>query len=90
MPADRGARVSVLVSGQAPLVVGVPNAIWDPRHEPANWGDVRGKAVALLQPHGIDEAALYDWVRTLTTETGGLPDLDAVLGASVHIERRRP
>jgi 2-methylcitrate dehydratase PrpD len=80
MPLDRGARVTVYLGDGACLRSEVPNAIWDPRHHPATWGDVRAKARRLLAPTGIDETALHDWVRLATTTDGPLPSLTPVVG----------
>jgi 2-methylcitrate dehydratase PrpD len=78
MPLDRGARLSVQLDGADSLVVEVPNARWDPRHEPASWLDVLGKARSLLEPVGIDAGALADWVLSSAASDGPLLDLAPV------------
>lgn len=78
MPLDRGARVTVVHGEGDDLVVEVPNARWDPRHEPATWSDVLGKARSLLEPVGVDADALADWVARATRDDGPLPDLTQV------------
>ena len=78
MPLDRGARVTVVADDGDALVVAVPNARWDPRHEPATWSDVLGKARSLLGPVGLDADALARWVTCAARDDGPLPDLTGV------------
>lgn len=79
MPLDRGARVEITPRGGDPLAGETPNARWDPRHFPATWDDVLGKAERLLGPLGVETDALHRWVLALTAGTGSVADLDSVL-----------
>ncbi|OKI63371.1 MmgE/PrpD family protein [Micromonospora sp. CB01531] len=81
MPLDRGARVTLVRTGAPDAVAAVPNARWDPRHAPATWDDVRGKARRLLGPLGVDAERLEHWVRDTAVTRGPLPALIDEFGA---------
>jgi 2-methylcitrate dehydratase PrpD len=81
MPRDRGARVEVRLNNGRVHTAAVANARWDPRHHPATWDDVRGKAARLLDPLECNSSQLEEWVRELLSGDRPRLSLNELVGS---------
>lgn len=75
LPAERAARVVIGLRDGAELVAEVPNPVGDVDHHPFGYREVCAKAVALLDPLGIDVAD----VATVAAQLLSAPDVRPVL-----------